>query len=61
MSKKKLKFKIGEKVHIDTDNKEWGRVASDGQIITLYKKNALINTKSIRAYILVPYRDIHKK
>lgn len=54
-------FAVGDLVHIDTDNKEWGRVTTDGKIFALFGKNALVGGKSIRADIIVPYKDIHKK
>lgn len=50
--------KVGSRVHVDTDNKEWGRVASDGTIVMMYDRNALVNVDSIRAGILVPYSDM---
>jgi len=50
-------FKVGQKVHIDTDNEEYGRVASDGKIIEVYRCDMLVNAESIRANILVPYED----
>jgi hypothetical protein len=51
-------MKVGDTVHIDTDNEEWGRVASDGTILEIGEKDALVNAASIRANILVPLSDI---
>ena len=59
--KKRAGFKIDDKVYIDTDNGEWGRVATDGEILALFGKNALVRAKSIRADIIVPYKNIKKK
>ena len=50
-------FEIGQKVHIDTDSEEWGRVASDGTIVEVYRYEILVNAETIRADILVPYKD----
>jgi len=52
-----MKFIIGQKVHFDTDNEEWGRVASNGTIIEVYHYEILVNAETIRADILVPYKD----
>jgi hypothetical protein len=51
-------LQVGQKVHIDTDNKEWGRVASDATVISTHRLDALLEVESIRANILVRYRDI---
>ena len=57
-----MKFKQGERVHIDTDNEEWGRVASDGTVVGCFKNNeVLICVDSIRANILVPLEYIFKR
>jgi hypothetical protein len=53
----KTEFKVGQKVHFDTDSEEWGRVASDGTIVEVYRYEILVNAESIRADILVPYKD----
>lgn len=50
--------RVGARVHIDTDNKEWGRVASNGIILEVFKREALIQVESIRSNILVPLSDI---
>lgn len=51
-------MKVGDTVHIDTDNEEWGRVASDGTVLEIGERDALVNAASIRANILVPLSDI---
>lgn len=51
----------GMRVHIDTDNQDWGRVASDGVVLETPRardKKVLIDVESIRAGILVPLADI---
>jgi hypothetical protein len=56
------KFHIGDKVRIDTDNKEWGRVVSDGMIEDIDSRgHLLVNVSTIRANIYVPQKDIHAK
>lgn len=52
-------MKKGDLVHIDTDNAQWGRVASDGEIVGV-KSNGmyLISAYSIKANILVAKEDI---
>lgn len=55
----KRKFRIGQLVHVDTDNKEWGRVASDGKVDSIHEcGRVLVNVFSIRANIYVPKGDI---
>lgn len=54
-------FSVGQLIHIDTDNKEWGRVAEDATIIEIQKKNLLVNAHGIRANILVPFKDANPK
>ena len=51
-------MKVGDTVHIDTDSEEWGRVASDGTVMEIFERDALINAASIRANLLVPLSDI---
>ena len=58
---KRAGFEIGNMIHIDTDNKEWGRVATDGMVLALFGKVALVRAKSISADILVPYKEITKR
>ena len=47
-----------DRVHIDSDNEEWGRVASDATIIDIYQNDVLVNVDSIKADILVLKEDI---
>jgi len=54
-------MKEGNKVHVDTDNKEWGRVASDGIIIRVYKTTCLVQVETIRACLIIPKEDINPK
>jgi len=55
------KFQEGDKVHIDTDNKEWGRVVTDGTVLEDQGNSCLVNAESIKADIIVPKSDIHVK
>lgn len=57
------KLKPGQIVHIDTDNKEWGRVATDGEVMGVFRngRDFLINAYSIRANIIVPVSEISIK
>jgi hypothetical protein len=53
-------YTIGQKVHIDTDNLDWGRVACDGEIVhPPHRGLALVYAASIRATILVPTTDMN--
>lgn len=53
------KFYIGQAVHVDTDNKQWGRVACDGEIIDVIGRDQyLISASQIMANIIVPVADI---
>lgn len=49
---------IDDVVHVDTDNEEWGRVASDGIVLEIFDSEALINIVDIRANVLIPIKDI---
>ncbi len=51
-------FTVGTKVHVDTDNQDWGRVASDATVVIVYPDEVLVNVESIRANILVPFADV---
>ena len=51
-------FKLGEKVRIDSDNEEWGRVASNATVIEIYDDSVLVNAETIKADILVLKREI---
>ncbi len=52
------RFFCGQRVHIDTDHNEWGRVACDGMILEVHDKDCLVEAFYIRANILVPLADI---
>ncbi len=54
----KFEYQPGDRVHIDTDHEEWGRVASDATIIEIQKDGLLVNAESIRANIIVPFTDV---
>ncbi|MGO8744674.1 MAG: hypothetical protein ACLQNE_01670 [Thermoguttaceae bacterium] len=52
------RFFAGQSVHIGTDYEEWGRVASDGEIVEVNEGHCLVEVHSIRANIIVPLADI---
>jgi hypothetical protein len=52
------RFFAGQRVHIDTDHDEWGRVACDAEIVEVGDGDCLVEAYSIRANILVPLADI---
>jgi len=52
---------VDDIVHVDTDNEEWGRIASDGIILEIFDSEALVNILDIRANVLVPLTDITEK
>lgn len=54
---------VDDIVHVDTDNEEWGRIASDGIILSIDPliSEALINILDIRANVWVPIKDITEK
>ena len=56
-------FYVDQRVHVDTDNDEWGRVASDGTVEELADDAeesgvVLVLVDSIKASIYVPVEDI---
>ena len=48
-------------VHFDVDDPEWGRVATDGEIVEVQGRRCLVNAYSIRANILVKTSDLHRR
>ena len=56
---KTVHFSKGQTVHADTDNREWGRIASDVEVICEYHTNVLCYVPfHISANILIPKKDI---
>ena len=53
-------FLDGGTVHFDTDNREWGRVATDGEIVEVQGRYCLVNAYSIRANIRVETTELHQ-
>jgi hypothetical protein len=51
-------MQIGDIVHIDTDNEEWGRVCSDAEVLNIKEDYILVNAFSIRANIIVLPEEI---
>ena len=57
MITRKIKFYEQQRVHIDVDDKQWGRVASDATIIAIGPRGLLVSADSIRANIWVRRRE----
>ena len=53
-----MKFHLNQQVHVDTDNAEWGRIASDGKVVKPGRKACLVACESVRANVMVPVSDI---
>lgn len=53
-----IDFYPGQHVHIDTQNPEWGRVATNAVVITVGDDYCLVDAYTIRANIAVPFADI---
>ena len=54
-------FADGGTVHFDVANADWGRVATDGEIVEVQGRRCLVNAHSIRANILVKTSDLHRR
>ena len=52
---------IDDVVHVNTDNEQWGRIASDGIILEIFESDALVNIIDIRANVLIPLVDITER
>jgi hypothetical protein len=52
----------GTIIHINAQNKEWGRIASDGYYIqSINEKRSLVWVKSIRSNVIVNNNEISIK
>ena len=47
-------------VHFDTYIEDWGRVASDGEIIDVRDKTCLVLAFSIRSNVVVPTKELYR-
>jgi hypothetical protein len=56
-----MKYKNGQKVHVDSDNAEWGRVASDATVIEDQGKEVLVTVDSIQADIFVLKTEVNPR
>lgn len=54
-------IKPGVRVHVDSDNVQWGRVASDGVVVSVSDKTAVVECDTIRATIVCNLEDITVK
>ena len=48
-----------QRVHVNKDDMEWGRVASDGTVLEVLTKSLLVSVDSIRAAIWVQKKDTY--
>ena len=55
-----VEFEEGDRAHVDTDNEEWGRVASNAIVMEKRGDSYLMSVQSIHANIIVPKKDISK-
>ena len=55
-------FVVGERVHIDADTKDWGRVASDATVVKVSRNQYVqVEADSIRAVVTVHKEDVAKE
>jgi hypothetical protein len=54
-------FHPKQRIHIDTDNPQWGRVASDATVLRVGRIALFVEVDSIRAMIYVPKEDASAK
>lgn len=57
----KPRFRSGQKVKVDSNHPVFGNISSDGTIIEVSGKKALVHVESIKADISVLVCDIHLK
>jgi hypothetical protein len=49
----------GQKVHIDADTKDWGRIASDGEVVQVYRNQFVqVHVYSVRAVVTVRKSEV---
>jgi hypothetical protein len=54
MMTKRLPFKVQQRVHIDADTQEYGRVCSDATVLTVFRNQyIMVNADTIRANIII--------
>lgn len=56
-----LQYEIGDRVHVDADTEEWGRVASDATVVDFWRDDPSLiqlSVDSIRATITVNKSDV---
>ena len=51
-------LKIGNRVHVNADTEEWGRVASDATVVDLFGDEVQLEVDSIRATLTVWAREV---
>ena len=49
---------VGDRVYVDTDNEDWGRVTGPATILLPGQRAVLLEVDSIRATICAPVTDI---
>ncbi len=53
-----IRLAPSQRVHIDIDDEQWGRVASDATVLELHETTCLLSVDSVRANIIVPISEI---
>jgi hypothetical protein len=56
---KRVQFSKGQRIHIDVDDKQWGRVATDATILEIRSGYLLVSAESIHANIIIAKREAH--
>jgi len=54
-----MKWQPGNRVHVNKDDTQWGRLASDGTIIEVRTKSLLVSVDSVRANVTVPKKNAY--
>lgn len=49
---------VGQRVHVNKDDSQWGRIASDGAVVFVNVKYALVEVDSVRANVIVQKKNI---
>lgn len=55
--KKSVKWFEGQRVHVNKDDSQWGRIASNGTVVVVNKTSLLVDVDSCRANVIVQKKD----
>lgn len=58
VSPPRLGFAVGDRVHVNQDNEEWGRIAHDGTIKDVTEEGLLVEVDVIRAAVLFRFEEV---